>query len=216
MRATFCWVHRSRHGCFRLPIVRRLAALLLLSDANFAHTMAARDRGETDAGILFGSGLTMSIVWIDSTAVGAYAGLLLGDLSRFSFDAVMVAYFRAPLVGWWKGLRTNFHSLPPRQLPLLAPISAAGMAYYCRRNCMWSRGSVAAWLTWLPQSAPSFSWRSSPLKRVSGVWIMSYVTITPRVEVFCNTFRYLLTSIVAATAFPQGHVFGVEGVQLPL
>jgi 4-azaleucine resistance transporter AzlC len=87
----------------QIPMVRRLAALLLLSDANFAHTMAARDRGETDAGILFGSGLTMWIIWIVSTAVGAYAGSLLGDLSRFGFDAVMVAYFTAVIVGWWKG-----------------------------------------------------------------------------------------------------------------
>jgi 4-azaleucine resistance transporter AzlC len=87
----------------QIPIVRRLAALLFLSDANFAHTMAARGRGETDAGILFGSGLTMWIIWIVSTAVGALAGSLLGDLSRFGFDAVMVAYFTAVIVGWWKG-----------------------------------------------------------------------------------------------------------------
>ena len=86
----------------QIPIVRRLAALLLLSDANFAHTMAARERGETDAGILFGSGLTMWVIWIVSTAVGALAGSLLGDLSRFGFDAVMVAYFTAVIVGWWK------------------------------------------------------------------------------------------------------------------
>jgi predicted branched-subunit amino acid permease len=87
----------------QIPIIQRLGALLLLSDANFAHTMAARDRGETDAGILFGSGLTMWIIWIASTAVGALAGSLLGDLSRFGFDAVMVAYFTAVIVGWWKG-----------------------------------------------------------------------------------------------------------------
>jgi 4-azaleucine resistance transporter AzlC len=87
----------------QIPILRRLAALLLLSDANFAHTMSARDRGETDAGILFGSGLTMWIIWIVSTAVGALAGSFLGDLSRFGFDAVMVAYFTAVIVGWWKG-----------------------------------------------------------------------------------------------------------------
>jgi 4-azaleucine resistance transporter AzlC len=87
----------------QVPLVRRLAALLLLSDANFAHAMSARDRGEMDAGILFGSGLTMWIIWIVSTAVGALAGSLLGDLSRFGFDAVMVAYFTAVIVGWWKG-----------------------------------------------------------------------------------------------------------------
>ena len=87
----------------QVPIVRRLAALLLLSDANFAHAMSARDRGERDAGILFGSGLTMWIIWIVGTAIGALAGSLLGDLSRFGFDAVMVAYFAAVIVGQWKG-----------------------------------------------------------------------------------------------------------------
>jgi predicted branched-subunit amino acid permease len=65
----------------QVPIVRRLAALLLLTDANFAYAMSARDRKETDAGILFGSGLTIWIMWIVSTAIGALTGSLLGDLS---------------------------------------------------------------------------------------------------------------------------------------
>ena len=87
----------------QVPFLRRLAALLVLNDANFAHTVSALDRGETDAGILFGSGLVMWIMWIASTAVGALAGSLLGDVSRFGFDAVMVAYFTAVIVGQWKG-----------------------------------------------------------------------------------------------------------------
>jgi 4-azaleucine resistance transporter AzlC len=87
----------------QVPIMRRLAALLLLSDANYAQAMSARDRGEMDAGILFGSGLTMWITWIIGTAIGVLAGSLLGDLSRFGFDAVMVAFFAAVVVGQWKG-----------------------------------------------------------------------------------------------------------------
>ena len=87
----------------QVSIVRRLAALLLLTDANFAYAMSARDRKETDAGILFGSGLTIWIMWIVSTAIGALTGSLLGDLSRFGFDAVMVAYFTAVIVGQWRG-----------------------------------------------------------------------------------------------------------------
>jgi 4-azaleucine resistance transporter AzlC len=87
----------------QIPLMQRLAALLFISDANFAYAMSARDRGEADAGILFGSGLVMWIIWIASTAIGALAGSLLGDLSRFGFDAVMVAYFTAVVVGQWKG-----------------------------------------------------------------------------------------------------------------
>lgn len=87
----------------QIPMVRRLAALIFMSDANFAYTMAARDRGEMDAGVLFGSGLIMWVMWIASTAVGALAGSLLGDVSHYGFDAVMVAYFTAVITGQWKG-----------------------------------------------------------------------------------------------------------------
>lgn len=87
----------------QVPIVRRLATLLFLSDANFAQAMSARERGEPDAGILFGSGLAMWITWIAGTAIGSYGGAFFGDLSRFGFDAVMLSYFAAVVLGQWKG-----------------------------------------------------------------------------------------------------------------
>jgi 4-azaleucine resistance transporter AzlC len=86
----------------KVPAGRRLAALLLLNDSNFAYAMAARGRGELDAGILFGSGAIMWVMWGVSTAMGAFAGSWLGDMSRFGLDAVMVAYFAAVIVGQWK------------------------------------------------------------------------------------------------------------------
>jgi 4-azaleucine resistance transporter AzlC len=87
----------------KIPAGRRLAALLMLNDSNFAYAMATRDRAEMDAGILFGSGVIMWILWAVSTAVGALAGAVVGDLSRFGLDAIMVAYFSAVVVGQWKG-----------------------------------------------------------------------------------------------------------------
>jgi len=87
----------------QIPLPGRVAALLMLSDANFAHAIAARERGEIDAGILFGSGIAMWVTWVISTAAGVLAGSLLGDLSRFGFDAVMVTYFAAIVIGQWKG-----------------------------------------------------------------------------------------------------------------
>jgi predicted branched-subunit amino acid permease len=87
----------------KVPAGRRFAALLLLNDSNFAYAMAARARGELDAGILFGSGLVMWVMWAASTAAGAAAGSWAGDMSRFGFDAVMVAYFAAVVAGQWKG-----------------------------------------------------------------------------------------------------------------
>jgi predicted branched-subunit amino acid permease len=45
----------------------------------------------------------MWVMWTASTAVGALAGSLFGDISRFGFDAIMVAYFTAVITGQWKG-----------------------------------------------------------------------------------------------------------------
>jgi predicted branched-subunit amino acid permease len=87
----------------KIPVGRRFAALLLLNDSNFAYAMAARDRADMDAGILFGSGVIMWVLWAASTAIGALAGAVAGDLSRFGLDAIMVAYFAAVIVGQWKG-----------------------------------------------------------------------------------------------------------------
>jgi 4-azaleucine resistance transporter AzlC len=106
----------------QVPLTRRLAALLLLSDANFAHAMSARDRGEVDAGILLGSGLAMWVIWIVTTAIGVFAGAMLGDLTRFGFDAVMVTYFAAIIVGQWKGL--------PDLLPWIAAAAVATAGFY--------------------------------------------------------------------------------------
>jgi len=87
----------------KVPLAPRLAAVLLLNDSNFAYAMAARSRGDMDAGILFGSGVVMWVMWAASTAAGAVAGSWAGDMSRFGFDAVMITYFAAVVVGQWKG-----------------------------------------------------------------------------------------------------------------
>jgi len=87
----------------QLSGLRRFVALIFLSDSSFAYATDARERGAADAGILFGSGLTIWMMWIASSATGALAGSLLGDVSRFGFDTVMVAYFTAIIVGQWKG-----------------------------------------------------------------------------------------------------------------
>lgn len=87
----------------KVPLLPRLGAVLLLNDSNFAYAMAARSRGDLDAGILFGSGIVMWAMWAASTAAGAVAGAWVGDMSRFGFDAVMVAYFAAVVLGQWKG-----------------------------------------------------------------------------------------------------------------
>jgi predicted branched-subunit amino acid permease len=87
----------------QLPVIQRLAATAILSDANFAQAASAREQGETDAGVLCGAGLLLWLIWTVSTAAGAFGGTLLGGLPRFGFDAVMVAYFAATVLVQWRG-----------------------------------------------------------------------------------------------------------------
>ena len=83
----------------RLPLVKRLATLTLLSDANFADTQPLLQKGERDLGVLLGGGLIMWFAWTASTALGAFGGNLLGDTDAYGFGAVMVCFFAATAVG---------------------------------------------------------------------------------------------------------------------
>ncbi len=83
----------------RLPIAKRLATLMLLSDANFADTQPLLQKGESDLGVLLGGGAIMWIAWTASTALGAFGGDLLGDTDAYGFGAVMVCFFAATVVG---------------------------------------------------------------------------------------------------------------------
>ena len=103
-----------------VPILGRLAALAVLSDANFAQTMTARQHGELDAGTLFGGGCVLWLVWIVGTAIGSLGGSFLGDTARYGFDAVMITYFTAVVVGQWKGTAD-----------LVPWVSAAAVAVAC-------------------------------------------------------------------------------------
>ncbi|WP_420345671.1 AzlC family ABC transporter permease [Pelagibius sp.] len=104
-----------------LPWPRRLLALPLLSDANFADSYRSlRDSGDdgggdANLGILVGGGLALWLAWTAGTAMGAYAGSGLGDLSRFGIDLVMACFFAAVAAG---DLKT---------LPALLPAAVAAL-----------------------------------------------------------------------------------------
>ncbi|HIC80681.1 MAG TPA: branched-chain amino acid ABC transporter permease, partial [Kiloniellaceae bacterium] len=111
-----------------LPWTQRLLALPLLSDANFADSYRSlRDGGgasggesEGNHGVLVGGGLALWLAWTAGTALGAYAGSGLGDLSRFGIDLVMACFFAAVAAG---DLKT-----PPALLPAAVAAAVAVLA----------------------------------------------------------------------------------------
>lgn len=88
----------------RLSRAKRLLALSVLSDVNFADSYDAFRRDERDVGRLVGGGLALCICWVIGTAIGVIAGASLGNLGRFGIDVVMVTFFAAITVGQWEGL----------------------------------------------------------------------------------------------------------------
>lgn len=92
-----------------LPARHWFGSLVLLSDLNFADTYQAIAKGNRDIGQLFGGGLALWSVWAIATAVGVFAGALLGELERFGVDVVMAGAFAALAVG----MIPNFKALVP-------------------------------------------------------------------------------------------------------
>jgi len=100
---------------------QRYASGAVMADINWAMSMQAKERGETDVGYLFGGGLVLWTVWQISTVAGLVAGDGIGDPARFGLDAVVIALFSTTLVGLWRG-RDDV-------LPWLAAAAASLIAY---------------------------------------------------------------------------------------
>jgi 4-azaleucine resistance transporter AzlC len=92
-----------------LPLGRRLAALFLLADANFADARARLRAGERDLGQLLGGGLAMWGPWTIGTVLGATLGPALGALDRYGIDVVMLCFFTAVATA---GLKVPVNRLP--------------------------------------------------------------------------------------------------------
>ncbi len=88
----------------RLRGWRLWGSLFVMVDQNWAMSVRDVNEGGRDAGLLFGSGLVMWVVWVLTTA----AGFLLGSVVRLPpghpiFFAAL-AVFVSMLTGMWRGL----------------------------------------------------------------------------------------------------------------
>lgn len=86
------------------PLLKRLLAVHVTSDENWALTMAERAR-DPNVGddFLIGSGLTMVALWVTSTAMGALVGAGVANLERYGVGFAFTAAFIAMARGLWRG-----------------------------------------------------------------------------------------------------------------
>ena len=105
-----------------LPPYRRLAIAFFISDPNFAHSQSYFRSGGQDVGVLLGGGLALWLNWVIGTAIGAFAGNLVGNVKALGFDVVMVCFFATIVVGETR----NSASIVPLILAATVAISTLG------------------------------------------------------------------------------------------
>ena len=81
---------------FRGGLVRRLLTAQLIVDESWA--LATREPEPRRLGTLAGAGLVLWPAWVGGSAIGAFAGEVLGNPERIGLDAAFPALFLALLV----------------------------------------------------------------------------------------------------------------------
>ena len=88
-----------------LPAWQVYPALFFTTDSQWLIGMRYRAQGGSDASVFVGSGLIMWVLWVASTVLGYWLGVLVADPRRFGFDLILPIFFAAMLVPLWRGAR---------------------------------------------------------------------------------------------------------------
>lgn len=111
----------------KLSRQRRLPALAMLSDPNFADSFNAFQNGERDVGRLIGGGLALWVAWIVGTIIGALAGARFADLDRFGVDVLMPCYFAALVIAHWRNEWAGHQTVLPATIACFVAIFGAAV-----------------------------------------------------------------------------------------
>jgi 4-azaleucine resistance transporter AzlC len=88
-----------------LSTVKRYGAVLLVSDANWAMSLQAINKGNQGLGLLIGGGLALWSFWLLGTLLGLYFGGAINDPFSLGLDMVMACFLLAMVVDGKKDLR---------------------------------------------------------------------------------------------------------------
>ncbi len=107
------------------PVARALQGQTVV-DPSWA--LANRGDGSFDRHLLMGATVPQYAGWVSGTAVGAFAGDLVGDTDRFGLDAVFPTFFLALLVAELRDPRTRGVALAGAVIALaLVPFAPPGI-----------------------------------------------------------------------------------------
>lgn len=82
-----------------LPPFKSYGTLFILGDGSWMVSMDAYERGERDAGFVFGTSVSGCVVWFFGTWLGAVAGNIVPDPQRLGLDFFFAAFAAAMATG---------------------------------------------------------------------------------------------------------------------
>lgn len=83
--------------------LRSALSMYLVTDENWAMTVAAMARGKGSVAFLMGGGVLAGIAWMSTNLIGYGLGSAIDDPTRWGLDFAFTATFLALLLGMWKG-----------------------------------------------------------------------------------------------------------------
>lgn len=90
-----------------LPKRKILPALFLMCDESWALGFADAKKSTNQCFNYYyyiGASIGLYTTWVTCTALGAFIGPLIGDLTQYGFDMAFIAVFLVLLKGMWKGM----------------------------------------------------------------------------------------------------------------
>lgn len=88
-----------------VPPARRYGLMLVASDANWALSIQALQRGKPGLGLLFGGGLALWSAWVVGTWLGIYFDRAVQDPAAWGLDMAMGCFLLAIVLGGERNLR---------------------------------------------------------------------------------------------------------------
>jgi len=122
----------------------RLSFMHLVTDENWAMTMAADRKGEASIGHLFGGGLCVYLFWSVGTLGGHSLGAAISNPEAFALDFAFIAVFLALVTGLWRDLKSD-----------LLPLDSGRCC--CCFMCKLSAGKMVysgGWYQWFDYGGP--------------------------------------------------------------
>jgi 4-azaleucine resistance transporter AzlC len=86
-----------------VPRGRALAMMFLVTDEQWALTIAEMRRGRGSVAFMAGVGVLAWITWVGSTLVGRLLGAVIADPATYGLDFAFIATFIALVLGMWRG-----------------------------------------------------------------------------------------------------------------